>query len=88
VYLTIVNLFVEYIPKMKLDSFTISIVTAIVLKPVLEGFHTREQRFKHFFCHVHSEKRHVHLWVPFSSGYKREAKQKANYSTLFSDGTG
>ena len=50
VYVTIINLFVEYIPQMRMDSFTISIVTSIVLKLVLEGVHYLQHKFQHFFC--------------------------------------
>jgi hypothetical protein len=52
VYVTIINLFVEYIESMELDSFTISILTSIVLKLVLEGVHYLQHKFKHYFCDV------------------------------------
>lgn len=51
-YVTVINLFVEYIPQMSIQgySFTISLGTAIVLKLILEGVHALQHKFKHLFC--------------------------------------
>jgi hypothetical protein len=45
------NLFAEYIDNVKIDSFTVSIMTAIVLKLVLEGVYQLQHFFHHVFCH-------------------------------------
>ena len=65
VYVTVINLFVEWVPKMEMESFTISIVTAIVLKIVLEGVHFLQHKFKHFFCQVRGDKRYCRLLGAF-----------------------
>ena len=44
IYIVVLNLFVEYNPKMVIDSFTISIFTAILLKILLEII----LKFEHF----------------------------------------
>ena len=49
IYILVLNLFVEYNPKMVIDSFTISIFTAILLKILLEIILKLEQRVAAFF---------------------------------------
>lgn len=48
-YIVILNLFVEYNPKVVIDSFTISILTAILLKILLEIILRFEHRVGEFF---------------------------------------
>ncbi|CAB9523787.1 expressed unknown protein [Seminavis robusta] len=54
-YVTVINLFVEYVPQMTIQdySFTISLFTAVVLKLVLEGVHFLQHTFKNLFCGTH-----------------------------------
>ena len=49
IYILVLNLFVEYNPKMVIDSFTISIFTAILLKILLEIILKLEHRVAAFF---------------------------------------
>jgi hypothetical protein len=49
IYIIVLNLFVEYNPKMVIDSFTISIFTAILLKILLEIILKLEHRVATFF---------------------------------------
>ena len=49
IYVVILNLFVEYVDKVVIDSFTISILTAILLKTLLEIILGLEHRVGHFF---------------------------------------
>lgn len=55
-YVTVINLFVEFIPRMTIKNhpFTISILTAVVIKVVLEGVHFLQHKVKHFFCQPRS----------------------------------
>lgn len=49
IYIVVLNLFVEYNPKIVIDSFTISILTAILLKILLEIILRFEHRVAEFF---------------------------------------
>ena len=49
IYITVLNLFVEYNSKIVIDSFTISILTAILLKILLEIILRFEHRVAAFF---------------------------------------
>jgi hypothetical protein len=49
IYVLVLNLFVEYVDKIVIDSFTISILTAILLKALLDVILGLEHRVAHFF---------------------------------------
>ena len=49
IYVIVLNLFVEYSPVVIIDSFTISIFTAILLKILLEIIIKIEHKVSHFF---------------------------------------
>lgn len=49
VYIVVLNLFVEYNDAIIIDSFTISILTAVLLKLLLDALTGVEQRVHHFF---------------------------------------
>jgi hypothetical protein len=49
IYVVVLNLFVEYVEKVVIDSFTISILTAILLKALLDVILGLEHRVAHFF---------------------------------------
>ena len=49
IYVIVLNLFVEYVEKVVIDSFTISILTAILLKALLDVILGLEHRVAHFF---------------------------------------
>jgi hypothetical protein len=49
IYVVVLNLFVEYVDKIVIDSFTISILTAILLKALLDIILGLEHRVAHFF---------------------------------------
>ena len=49
IYVVVLNLFVEYLPKVVIDSFTVSILTAILLKALLDLILRFEHRVAHFF---------------------------------------
>ena len=49
IYVTVLNLFVEYVDRIVIDSFTISIFTAILLKALLDLILGLEHRVAHFF---------------------------------------
>jgi hypothetical protein len=46
VYVVVLNLFVEYFPKVLVESFTLSLLTAVLLKVVLEVVVVAEKRIK------------------------------------------
>lgn len=48
IYIIVLNLFVEYSPVVIIDSFTISIFTAILLKILLESILVLEHKIAHF----------------------------------------
>ena len=50
IYTIVLNLFVEYIDTVVIDSFTISILTAILLKALLDLILGLEHRISHFFA--------------------------------------
>ena len=45
-YIVILNLFIEYVPKVITESFTISIFTAVVLKLLIEVISRLEHRIR------------------------------------------
>jgi hypothetical protein len=49
VYIVVLNLFVEYVDTVVIDSFTISILTAVLLKALLVAIVGVEHRVAHFF---------------------------------------
>jgi hypothetical protein len=49
IYIVVLNLFVEYVDAIVIDSFTISIFTAILLKALLDLILRFEHRVAHFF---------------------------------------
>ena len=49
IYVVVLNLFVEYVEQIVIDSFTISILTAILLKALLDVILGLEHRVAHFF---------------------------------------
>ena len=49
IYIIVLNLFVEYVEKVVIDSFTISIFTAILLKALLDVILGLEHKVAHFF---------------------------------------
>ena len=49
VYIVVLNLFVEYLPSVIIESFTVSILTAILLKAMLEIITRLELRVLHWF---------------------------------------
>jgi hypothetical protein len=49
VYVVVLNLFVEYVDAIVIDSFTISILTAVLLKLLLDSLTGVEHRVVHFF---------------------------------------
>ena len=49
IYVVVLNLFVEYVEAVVIDSFTISILTAILLKALLDLILGLEHRVDHFF---------------------------------------
>ena len=49
VYIVVLNLFVEYVPKVITESFTISIFTAVVLKFLIDAIAGLERRVRGWF---------------------------------------
>lgn len=49
IYIVVLNLFVEYVDSVVIDSFTISIFTAIVLKILLDVIMAAEHRVSQYF---------------------------------------
>jgi hypothetical protein len=49
IYIVVLNLFVEYVDAIVIDSFTISIFTAVLLKALLDVILGLEHRVAHFF---------------------------------------
>lgn len=49
VYVLVLNLFVEYVDEIIIDSFTISVFTAVLLKLMLDAIRGVEHRVAHFF---------------------------------------
>jgi hypothetical protein len=50
VYIVVLNLFVEYVDEVIIDSFTISILTAVLLKLMLDLILGLEHRVRHWFA--------------------------------------
>ena len=53
VNIVVLNLFVEYADKVVIDSFTISIFTAVLLSAMLYAITRFEHRIRHFFFETH-----------------------------------
>ena len=51
IYIVVLNLFVEYVDAIVIDSFTISIFTAVLLKALLDVILGLEHRVAHYFEH-------------------------------------
>jgi hypothetical protein len=49
VYIVVLNLFVEYVPTVLTESFTISIFTAVVLKLLIDAIAGLEHRVREWF---------------------------------------
>ena len=49
VYILVLNLFVQYVPKVITESFTVSIFTAVVLKLLIDAIAGLEQRVRGWF---------------------------------------
>ncbi|ODU06413.1 MAG: hypothetical protein ABS81_04705 [Pseudonocardia sp. SCN 72-86] len=49
VYVVVLNLFVEYLPQVVSETFTLSVLTAVLLKVVLEGVVAAKDRVKRRF---------------------------------------
>ncbi len=63
VYTTVLNLFVEYVDAIVIDSFTISILTAAVLKVLLDVLTVVEHRVSHFFGRIHKVLGFLSMWA-------------------------
>ena len=49
VYTVVLNLFVEYVDSIVVDSFTVSLLTAIVMKGMIDGINSLVQRARQHF---------------------------------------
>ncbi len=63
VYTAVLNLFVEYVDAIVIDSFTISLFTAAVLKVLLDVLTLVEHRVSHFFSKIHKILGLLSMWV-------------------------
>ena len=63
VYTVVLNLFVEYADAIVIDSFTISLFTAVVLKVLLDLLTYVEDHVSHFFGRIHKVLGYVSMWV-------------------------
>jgi hydrogenase-4 membrane subunit HyfE len=63
VYTVVLNLFVEYNSKIIIDSFTISIFTAVVLKVLLDLLTATEHKVSHFFGQYAKWLGFVSMWA-------------------------
>ena len=63
VYTVVLNLFVEYSEAVIIDSFTISLFTAAVLKVLLDILTTVEHRVSHFFGQYAKWLGYASMWV-------------------------
>ena len=59
VYTVVLNLFVEYADSIVIDSFTVSLLTAIVMKGMIDGINLLVQRAKHHFEQKGGKAAHV-----------------------------
>lgn len=63
IYTTVLNLFVEYNSAIIIDSFTISIFTAAVLKVLLDVLTAVEHRIGHFFGRYNKWLGYLSMWL-------------------------
>lgn len=63
VYTVVLNLFVEYVDAIVIDSFTISLFTAVVLKVLLDLLTLVEHHVSHFFGRIHKVLGFVSMWA-------------------------
>ena len=63
VYTVVLNLFVEFADNIVIDSFTISIFTAVVLKVMLDLLTLVEHHVSHFFSKIHKVLGFLSMWV-------------------------
>ena len=59
VYTVVLNLFVEYADSIVIDSFTVSLLTAIVMKGMIDGINLLVQRAKRYFEQKGGKAAHV-----------------------------
>ena len=63
VYTVVLNLFVEFADAIVIDSFLISIFTAVVLKVLLDLLTLAEHHVSHFFSKIHKVLGFLSMWV-------------------------
>lgn len=63
VYTVVLNLFVEFADNIVIDSFTISIFTAVVLKVMLDLLTLAEHHVSQFFSKIHKVLGFLSMWV-------------------------
>ena len=63
IYTVILNLFVEYADAIVIDSFTISLLTAVVLKVLLDILGLAEEKVHHFFGQYNKALGFLSMWV-------------------------
>ena len=63
VYTTVLNLFVEFADAIVIDSFLISIFTAVVLKVLLDLLTLVEHHVSHFFTKIHRVLGFLSMWA-------------------------
>ena len=63
VYTVVLNLFVEYADAIVIDSFTISLFTAVVLKVLLDLLTLAEHHVSGFFSKIHKVLGYVSMWA-------------------------
>lgn len=63
IYTVVLNLFVEYNSAIVIDSFTISIFTAVVLKVMLDLLTAVEHRVSSFFGRIHKALGFLAMWL-------------------------
>ncbi|MFW2334878.1 hypothetical protein [Ilumatobacter sp.] len=63
VYTVVLNLFVEFSDAIVIDSFTISIFTAVVLKILLDILTMVEHHVSHFFSKIHRVLGFLSMWA-------------------------
>ena len=59
VYTVVLSLFVEFVDSIVIDSFTVSLLTAIVLKGMIDGINLLVQRAKRYFEQKGGKAEHV-----------------------------
>jgi hypothetical protein len=63
IYTVVLNLFVEYADAIVIDSFTISLLTAVVLKVLLDALGYVEHHTSGFFGKIHRVLGFLSMWV-------------------------